>query len=59
MAHNVVSQITAENFIKVDVNFKIEESTIDTMIGRAAHIHFLEHQAVIKLLIYRYWDLFN
>lgn len=59
MAENIISQIKASAIYKVDVAFELQESNFDTMIGRAAHIQFLEDQALMKLLFYRYWDLFN
>ena len=34
-------------------------SNLDNMIGRAAHISFLENHALIKLIIYSFEDLFE
>jgi len=44
---------------RIDVNFKMEKKNIDTIIGRAAHIQFLENQVVMKMLIYRYPHFFG
>ena len=44
--------------INVALNFKIQDSNLDSWIGRTAHIQFLENQQFIKMLIYRYRDCF-
>lgn len=43
MSENIIGRIKAPAIYKVDVNFMINESNLDTFIGRAAHIMFLEN----------------
>lgn len=43
---------------RLNVNTKQSNSTLDTYIGRQAHIQFIENQDVIKSIIYRYDNLF-
>jgi Putative serine esterase (DUF676)/Protein FAM135 len=59
MTRNLLSGINVEALYRVDINFRIPEKNLDTLIGRAAHIQFLENQALMKMIIYRYPDLFS
>jgi len=44
MVENLMGDnIMAEKIYKLDVNFEIVEKGIDTLIGRRAHILFLEN----------------
>ena len=43
---------------RVDVNFKIDESNLDTFIGRTAHIMMVECQPFIELIVDRYSEFF-
>lgn len=43
---------------KLDVGFSIKESNVSSVIGRTAHIKFLESNPLIDMLIYRYEQLF-
>jgi len=54
MARSVLSQINVEKITRFDVNFRIPEKTLDTFIGRAAHIHFLENMLLMRMLIHNY-----
>jgi len=38
---------------------KLHKRGLDSMIGRAAHIAFLENQALIKLFIYSFEEIFE
>merc|ERR1711862_911539 len=42
MVHNLWTGVKPEKIIRLDVNFVIPEKNLDTFIGRAAHIQFLE-----------------
>lgn len=37
---------------RMSVDFRIEERTLDSFIGRASHIQFLENQLFMKMLVY-------
>jgi len=59
MAKNILSSVAAQCIYRIDVNFKMAQKNIDTMIGRAAHIQFLENQVFMKMLVYRYANFFS
>jgi pimeloyl-ACP methyl ester carboxylesterase len=59
MTKNILGGLSTNNLYRIDVNFKINESNLDTMIGRAAHIRFLESQPLIRMLLYRYENFFS
>jgi len=57
MAHNLLSRLNVHKVVKIDVNFKLKRS-IDTIIGRSAHLQLLENEAFIKMLVYRFPEFF-
>lgn len=57
MAHNLLQKFTMQNLIKFDVHFKLDKS-IDSMIGRSAHMQLLENSDFLKMLVYRYPEFF-
>jgi len=59
MAKNILSHVTTDHVYRIDINFKIEEKNLDSMIGRAAHIKFLESQALMRMLIFRFGNFFS
>lgn len=48
---NVTAPVT-----RVDVNFVIEESNIDTFIGRKAHMQFIQNGKWLRMFTHRYKD---
>eukprot|EP00826_Nyctotherus_ovalis_P046944 TRINITY_DN5345_c0_g2_i2.p1 TRINITY_DN5345_c0_g2~~TRINITY_DN5345_c0_g2_i2.p1 ORF type:complete len:520 (-),score=95.69 TRINITY_DN5345_c0_g2_i2:50-1609(-) len=58
MANNILSQIKAQALHRIDVGFNIKKSTINSFIGREAHLQFLENETLLKLLAYRYASTF-
>ena len=57
MAHNLLQKLTMQNLIKLDVHFKLNKS-LDSMIGRSAHMQLLENENFLRLLVYRYPEFF-
>lgn len=55
----MLKQIECERLYRLDVNFKIDEKNIDSMIGRTAHILLLECEPLIENLVNRYTELFS
>ena len=43
MAHRLLGKTRAKMLFRLDVNFKIQDSNLDSWIGRTAHIQFLEN----------------
>jgi len=52
MAKNILDQMSIEALYRVDVNFMITERSVDSFIGRTAHIQFLENEYFMKQLVY-------
>ncbi|CAG9316223.1 unnamed protein product [Blepharisma stoltei] len=59
MASNLLSLMSVDTLYRLDINFKIAEKSLDSFIGRAAHIQFLENQTLMKMIIYRYPELLS
>lgn len=57
MAHNILKKLTKQTIIKLDVHFKLKKS-IETMIGRSAHLQLLENESFLKTLVYNYTQFF-
>jgi len=58
MAENLLKHVHPERLVRFNVNFHIPEHTLDTLLGRAAHIQFLENQNLMKILAYCYREFF-
>jgi len=54
MAQSILKPLEVGRVIRFDVNFHIPETNLDTMIGRAAHIQFLECQPLMKMFVHTY-----
>lgn len=59
MARSILDPLDAERLIRFNVNFHIPETNLDTVIGRAAHIHFIECQHLMQMLVHGYGFLFE
>lgn len=59
MANNILRKLTTNWIHRIDVNFMISEKSIDTFIGRAAHIHFLENEYFMRILTHRFIEFFD
>ena len=59
MAQNILGKLPIECLYRVDVNFRITSKTVDSFIGRTAHIQFLENQAFMKMFVYRFLEFFS
>jgi len=59
MTTNIMNNINANALHRVDVNFAITDTTLDSVIGRAAHIRFLECKSLIRMLLYKYDHFFT
>lgn len=58
MARNILTNLPVDVLYRIDVDFRISEKNLDSLIGRTAHIQFLECQNVMKMLIYRFKEFF-
>lgn len=54
MTDNILKKLRCNSITRLNVNFKIEDRTLSSFIGRTAHIQMLESEPMIKALIYKY-----
>lgn len=59
MVRNILKNVKPGRLRRLDVAFKIEETNIDSLIGRTAHILFLENAELIKTIIYTHQSMFS
>ena len=59
MVNSMLADIPQEVLYRIDVNFNIQESSLDAMIGRTAHILFLENEDLLKMIVARYKIIFS
>jgi len=59
MTNNILSKISTDCIYRIDVNFSINKTNLDSFLGRTAHIQFLESQYLLKLLVWRYTNFFS
>eukprot|EP00347_Sterkiella_histriomuscorum_P005091 403357933 len=59
MVNNLMKDVSAEVLYRIDVNFQIQETNLDSLIGRTAHILFLENEELMKMIVSRYKDFFS
>lgn len=58
MSANLLKRLINCRVHRVKANFKINESSVDTFLGRKAHIEFIDNPELIKMLVYMYEDIF-
>ena len=58
MVENILNDMKCEKLYRLDVNFKIQDRSLATMIGRTAHVLLIECKPFYLNLIYRYRDVF-
>uniref|UniRef100_A0A7S3FS89 DUF676 domain-containing protein n=1 Tax=Strombidium rassoulzadegani TaxID=1082188 RepID=A0A7S3FS89_9SPIT len=60
MVNNILGKAANLDVLyRLDVNFNIEENNLDAMIGRTAHILFLENEELMKMIVSRYKSFFS
>ena len=59
MAGKLLSQISLERFYRLDVSFEIKGRGIDALIGRTAHLQFLESAPFLEMLVQCYPEFFG
>ena len=58
MVENILSSLSCEKLYRLDVNFKIQDSSLASLIGRTAHILMIECKPFYLNLIHRYREVF-
>mmetsp|Transcript_6338 Transcript_6338/g.11014 ORF Transcript_6338/g.11014 Transcript_6338/m.11014 type:complete len:660 (-) Transcript_6338:809-2788(-) len=59
MAANILMHLHRPQLLRLDVNFSMKKRNIDSMIGRKAHIQFLENESLVRTLVFAYSQFFN
>eukprot|EP00929_Paragymnodinium_shiwhaense_P091389 TRINITY_DN51362_c0_g2_i1.p1 TRINITY_DN51362_c0_g2~~TRINITY_DN51362_c0_g2_i1.p1 ORF type:complete len:785 (+),score=185.74 TRINITY_DN51362_c0_g2_i1:297-2651(+) len=59
MLRRLLEPLEAERIVRLDVNFFIPETNLDTVIGRAAHIQFIESQQLMQMFVRTHGWLFE
>mmetsp|Transcript_139652 Transcript_139652/g.260414 ORF Transcript_139652/g.260414 Transcript_139652/m.260414 type:complete len:806 (+) Transcript_139652:96-2513(+) len=59
MVRNFWEGIQYDRVLRLNVHFDLPERNLDKAIGRAAHIKFIENQALMRMIIHNYSFLFR
>lgn len=59
MATRMLGSVSPAQVCRLDVNFRIAAKSLDSFIGRKAHIQFLENEGFLRLLAFRYPEFFR
>lgn len=59
MVRNIMKDVRPERVHRLGVNFTIEQTNIDSLIGRTAHILFLENHELIQTFLHTHPDLLS
>jgi Putative serine esterase (DUF676)/Protein FAM135 len=52
MANNILSRITSCKLHRIDVHLKLKNKSLDSMIGRAAHIQMLDNSILVQMVLH-------
>lgn len=58
MAHNLTIQLQNVNLHKLNINYTKRGGILDEALGRSAHIQLIENETLMKMFVYRYWEVF-
>lgn len=59
MLKGLLGPLKPERILRLDVHFHIPETNLDTVIGRAAHIQFIESEPLMRMLVHTHGFLFE
>mmetsp|Transcript_28794 Transcript_28794/g.51242 ORF Transcript_28794/g.51242 Transcript_28794/m.51242 type:complete len:664 (+) Transcript_28794:22-2013(+) len=59
MAENILSSLVHSQVCRINVDLNIKVKNIDSVIGRTAHMQFVENQSLIRMLVYSYPQFFK
>jgi len=59
MVNSVNEKMQNAELYRVDIGFNILSKNVDNLIGRTAHILFLNNEALMKMIVYRYSNIFK
>lgn len=59
MATRILESVSPAQVCRLDVSFKVVQKTLNSFIGRKAHIEFLENEGFLRVLAFRYPEVFG
>mmetsp|Transcript_32114 Transcript_32114/g.73733 ORF Transcript_32114/g.73733 Transcript_32114/m.73733 type:complete len:122 (+) Transcript_32114:154-519(+) len=59
MCEAMLGQVEPSALFRFDVDFQMNEQSLDTLIGRRAHILFLESHAFMRMFTHRFSHFFH
>ena len=59
MVSSMMNRLQTQVLYRMDVNFNIESSNLDSMLGRTAHMMVLQNEELLKMIISRYRVIFS
>ena len=59
MSTNILKNLLNSRVHRLRVNFDITEKSIDTFIGRKAHIEFIDNQEVASMIVSMFPEIFK
>ena len=59
MVRTMMNRLQVPVIYRLDVNFNIEATNFDSVMGRAAHMMVLQNEELLKMIISRYRVIFN
>ena len=59
MVSNMLSQVTCQSILRVNVDFEIKDGSLGSYIGRTAHVQFIENRKLINIIVHRYPQFFK
>jgi hypothetical protein len=54
MVVNILSKVNCEEILRVDLCLKFQNTSLDTLTGRAAHISLINDGLLLEMVAYRY-----
>lgn len=57
MIESVLTRLTCKQLIRLDIDMKFIKKSLDTFIGRAAHIALINDPSIIDMISFRYGEL--
>lgn len=59
MVDSIIGRLSCARLHRIDINMEISGQSVDTLIGRAAHINFVNCMELIKLIVNSCQDIFT
>ena len=59
MVNSILGKAGINVLYRLDVNFNIEETNLDSFIGRTAHLLFIENEDLMRMIVARYKMIFS